>query len=42
MIKETNENANKAKSKAGAAKKYVESEKTIEELRQEIIKKICK
>ena len=42
MIKETTENANKAKSKAGAAKKYVESEKTIEELRQEIIKKICK
>ena len=42
LIKETNDNAKKAKGKAGAAKEYVDNGKTADELREEIIKKMCK
>lgn len=42
LLKESSDNAKKAKSKPGAAKEYVDNEKTAEELRQEIIKKMCK
>ncbi len=42
LINETTENAKQAQAKPGAAKEYIDNEKTAEQLREEIIKKMCK